>query len=80
MEFIPVLKLVVAPFDNHAVPQDQPTPPGGFGIDPGLGAATTRVPTASMEDSCPQATLKFQPGNRFDYIQGPPQAPANCML
>ena len=41
--------------------------PGGFGIDSGIGAATLRAPAASMEDSCPQAILKFQPRNSFDY-------------
>ena len=39
----------------------------GFEIDPGVGAATTRVPAASREDSRPQAILKFQPCNSFDY-------------
>ena len=40
---------------------------GGYGIDPGLIAATTRVPVASMEDSRPKAILKFQPSNSFKY-------------
>ena len=48
-------------------PHDQSLPPGRCRIDPGLGAATTRVPAASREDSCPQAILKFQPSNSFDY-------------
>ena len=45
-------------------PQYQPAPPGGFGIDPRLGAASLRVPAASKEDSRSQAILKSQP--RFD--------------
>ena len=36
-------------------------------IDPGLGAAATRVPAAFRKDSHPQAILKFQPRNSFDY-------------
>ena len=36
-------------------------------IDPRLGAAALRAPAASMKDSCPQAILKFQPCNSFDY-------------
>ena len=36
-------------------------------IDPGLGAAATRVPAASRDDARPQAILKFQPRNSFDY-------------
>ena len=41
--------------------------PEGIGIDPRLGAATLRAPAASKEDFCPQAILKFQPRNSFDY-------------
>ena len=41
--------------------------PGWCRIDPGLGAAATRVPAASREDSRPQAIFKFQPRNSFDY-------------
>ena len=41
--------------------------PGGFGIDPRLGAATLRAPAASKEDIRPQAILKFQPRISFDY-------------
>ena len=48
-------------------PHDQPAPPGWCRIDPGLGAAAIRVPAASREDSRPQAILKFQPRNSFDY-------------
>ena len=33
--------------------------PGGFGIDPRLGAAALRVPAASREDFRPQAILKL---------------------
>ena len=40
------------------------TPPR---IDPRLGAAALRAPAASKEDSRPQAILKFQPRNSFDY-------------
>ena len=55
------------PYDNHTAPQDQPAPPEGFGIDPRIGAAALRAPAASREDSRPQAILKFQPCNSFDY-------------
>ena len=48
------------PYDNH-------TAPGGFGIDPRIDVAATRVPAASKEDSHPQAILKFQPRYSFDY-------------
>ena len=41
--------------------------PRGIGIDPRLGVATQRAPVASMENSCPQAILEFQPRNSFDY-------------
>ena len=41
--------------------------PRGVGIDPRLGAAALRAPAASKEDSRPQAILKFQPHNYFDY-------------
>ena len=40
------------------------TPPR---IDPRLGAAALRAPAASREDSRPQAILKLQPRNSFDY-------------
>ena len=40
------------------------TPPR---IDPRLGAAALRAPAASMVDSRPQAILKLQPCNSFDY-------------
>ena len=36
-------------------------------IDPKLGAAALRSPAASSEDSRPQAILKFQLRNSFDY-------------
>ena len=48
-------------------PQDQPTPPRGFGIDPRLGAATLRAPAASKEDYCPQAILKLHRSSSLDY-------------
>ena len=40
------------------------TPPK---IDLRLGAAALRAPAASRKDSRPQAILKFQPRNSFDY-------------
>ena len=40
------------------------TPPK---IDLRLGAAALRAPAASREDSRPQAILKLQPRNSFDY-------------
>ena len=40
------------------------TPPR---IDPRLGAAALRAPAASRENSRPQAILKVQPRNSFDY-------------
>ena len=40
------------------------TPPR---IDPRLGAAALRAPAASREDSRPQAILKLQPRNSFNY-------------
>ena len=48
-------------------PHDLPTHPRWCRIDPGLGAATTKVPAASREDSRPQTILKFQPRNSFEY-------------
>ena len=47
--------------------QDQPAPPGGFGIDSRIGAAAPRAPAASMEDSRPQAILKFHRLSSLDY-------------
>ena len=47
--------------------QEQHALPRGFGIDPGLRGAATRVPAASREDSHPQAILKFRPPNTYDY-------------
>ena len=47
--------------------QDQPAPPGGFEIDSRIGAATPRAPAASMEDSRPQAILKFHRLSSLDY-------------
>ena len=40
------------------------TPPR---INPRLGAAALRAPAASREDSRPQAILKLQPRNSFNY-------------
>ena len=57
----------MGPFDNHTALMTNPHPPGWCRIDPGIGAATTRVLAASREDSCPQAILKFQPCNSCDY-------------
>ena len=61
------------PYVTTIPPLDQPiplkgtSPQGGFRIDPGLYELPTRVPAAFREDSCPQAILKFQPYNTFDY-------------
>ena len=43
------------------------TVPRGVEIDPRLGAAALRAPAASKEDFHPQAILKLQPRNSFDY-------------
>ena len=48
-------------------PQDQPALPGGFGIDPRLGAATLRAPAASKEDYRSQAILKLHCPSGLDY-------------
>ena len=55
-------------------PYDQPATPGWCRIDPGLGAATTRVPAVSREDSRPHAMLKFQPHNSL--ITGSTMSPS----
>ena len=47
-----------SPYDIY-IPQDQPAPKEGIGIDPGLTVVTTMVPAASREDFCPQTILKF---------------------
>ena len=47
--------------------QDQPAPPGGFEIDSRIGAAAPRAPAASIEDSRPQAILKFHRLSSLDY-------------
>ena len=47
--------------------QDQPTPQGGFEIDSRIGAAATRIPAASKEDSRPQAILKFHSPSSLYY-------------
>ena len=41
--------------------------PGGFSIDPRIGAATTRAPASSNEDYRPQAILKFHYPSGLDY-------------
>ena len=38
-------------------PKDQPSPPGGLGIDPGLGAVALRALASSRYDSHPQVIL-----------------------
>ena len=54
-----------------------PNPSGGLGIDHRLGAAALRAPAASREDSRPQAILKLQPRNSFNYrVRYEPQL--NC--
>ena len=58
------------------LPQEQPSPPEGFRIDPRLGAATLRAPAVSREDFCPQAILKFHPPSSLDY-KGLPQSPVS---
>ena len=47
--------------------QDQPKPPEEFGIDSKIGAATTRAPAASQEESHYQAILKFHRLSGLDY-------------
>ena len=57
-------------FDNHTAPMTNLSPSvrsGCAGIDPGLGAATTRVPAASREDSRSQAILKLHRPSSLDY-------------
>ena len=41
--------------------------PRGVGIDSRIDEAALRAPAASREDYHPQAILKFQPRNSFDY-------------
>ena len=48
-------------------PPGPPPTPGGFGIDPRLGAAALRAPAASKQDSRSQAILKFQHLSSLDY-------------
>ena len=53
------------------------TPPR---INPRLGTAALRAPAASREDSRPQAILKLQPHNSFDYrVRYEPQV-INCVI
>ena len=47
--------------------QDQPAPPGEVEIDSRIDAAAPRAPAASMEDSRPQAILKFHHLSSLDY-------------
>ena len=49
-----------------------PTPWEGGGVFLSeVGVAAARVIAASREDSRPQASLKFQPHNVFNYVQDP---------
>ena len=48
--------------------QDQPAPPGGFEIDPRIGATATRAPAASKEDFRSQAILKFHRRSSLDFV------------
>ena len=69
------------PYDNHTQPWTNPRPQGGFGIDSRIGAAAPRASAASREDSCPQAILKFQPCDSFNYrIRYEPQLLPQRML
>ena len=54
-------------FHDDFIQSTRTTPLRGFGIDSRIGAAALRAPAASMEDSRPQAILKFQPRSSFDY-------------
>ena len=47
-------------------PQEQPTPPGGFGNDPRLGVVALRAQGASREDSYPQVIFKFHRPTSLD--------------
>ena len=68
------------PYDNHTQPRTNPHPQGGFGIDSRIGVAALRAPAASMEDSRPQAILKFQPRNSFNYrVRYEPQLVARLL-
>ena len=49
------------------LPPGPTSPPGGFGIDPRLGAAAIRAPAASKEDYHPQAILKLHRPSSLDY-------------
>ena len=77
------LVLQEGPCDNHTAPRTNPYPKGGLGIDPRIGAAALRAPTASKEDSRPQAILKLRPRNSFDYrvrYEPQPTPQINCQL
>ena len=50
-------------------------------INPRLGVAALRAPAASREDSRPQAILKLQPRNSFNYrVRYEPQLWLNNMF
>ena len=55
------------PYDNHTTLRTNPHPQGGFGVDPRIGAAALRAPTASRGDSNPHAILKFHHSSSLDY-------------
>ena len=59
-----------------ALPPKPICTPGGFRIDPRLGAAALRAPAASREDSRPQAILKLHRPSSLDYKarHGPPMS------
>ena len=53
--------------DNLTQPKTNLHPSGGFEIDSRIGAAATRAPAASKEDSHPQAILKAHRLSSLDY-------------
>ena len=55
--------LTRGPNDNHNGPRTSPHPKWILDFDPGLAAATQRVPAASKEDFCPQAIPKVHNSN-----------------
>ena len=55
------------PLDQPIPPGEEPAPRGGFRIDQGLDAVTTRVPAASREELQFSSIHKFQPRNSFNY-------------
>ena len=56
------------PYNNNNAARTNLHPLRGFWIDPRLEAVATRAPSASREDSCPQAILKLHPSNTFDHM------------